>query len=1469
MKRIYSLSRPQRAVYYREKLAGGTISNICCSSLFNKKYSEEEIKNAIVSVYQQNDALRIRIKEENGNPVQYFSDSYPENVDVLYFKNKEDLDEFGQKWAKEPFAFENNSLCELKAVVLPDRSGAICRLHHIVADAWGIALIPAQLSKILRNEEIETFSYRDFIESDEKYSKSQRHDEDRCFFEEKFPENPYPVYLSDQHALSFVAKRKSFDIDREESRRFIEYAKKYSVSPFVLFLTVLSVCFSRMKMNAEKFYIGTTFLNRSGFVEKNTVGTYAPALPFMITVDNNRNFTENMSETRKIVLLHIRHGKYNYNELLNDLRHKFNFQGKLFDVSLTYMNMSIYGECDSTWYFNCTQNETLHIHIDDRDAKGVLTFNYDYLTDIFTENDIEKFHSAMMLLLEDAINNPDKKISELEIAPKEDLSILHGERTVLPESATIPSLFEEMVKKKADEICVVTDYKNYTFSEFNNLAKLIDSEIRKITLGKKQPVAVVAERSIEMYASIYAIVRGGNAYLPIDPAYPKERIGYMLENSGAELVLAQDKFCGLFDKIKVLDVSEIIKDGHVQTEDQPVSALPEDTAYIIYTSGSTGRPKGAKISHGSLLNRILWMEKAYPLDENSVILQKTPYTFDVSLWEIFWWGISGRKMAFMKPDEYFLPAKITDEIYRKKATVAHFVPSVLDLFVKYLENDPKEREKVSTLKDVFVSGEVLNASLINRFYVMFSAEDVKIHNLYGPTECAVDVSFYDCKARESDPVPIGKPIDNTDIFILDNNMQAVPKGVVGEICIGGTNVGQGYVNNEALTNEVFLKNPFGEGQIYKTGDLGYINSENKIIFSCRKDTQIKLNGQRIELTEIENAISEIDGISQSAVVVRKNNEGNQILCAFYSGEKRGNSEIRKELGKKLPNYMIPQIITHLDEMPLTSSGKIDRLSLPAINLENIVCDKEFVEARTEEEKALLEAVKDVLKIDRVSVTDNFFELGGDSIQAIFVVSALEKAGFELSVSDIALHGTISKIALLIKPTDNPELEWGKQSYKTIPFTPIMKLYSNIGELKLKDLAQTQIVSCGKFGEIEIRKALNAIVKHHDMLRAVLDKTGLKVKSFEECKPYEMKVKDLRGRKDCAEFVENDCEGIDLDLENGPLVNTVVYLTDSENFLKITIHHFVIDGVSWRVFADDLSIALEQLSNGREIRLPEKTASFRAWIENLEDYKRTSAVNEFKYWDGILNSLNKLPDVIPNSIEVHEYEEYSFTLEKTFTEQLLTSANKAFGTHADELLLSALGTALKELYGKNDFGVCIETHGREQLHKNTDVSRTVGWFTSYFPMVLKCGDTLNETIVNIKETIRGVPKKGVAYPLFFGRIPEKTELIYNFNGVLREGNKFTKETFRKNAARNAIPDKIAINSIVLNGEFCVFVSFKGNIQANVASDIGIEYEKQLKNLIIYCTEYKGSVKTLSDYSDHDLKESELEEFERMFNETEDE
>ena len=418
------------------------------------------------------------------------------------------------------------------------------------------------------------------------------------------------------------------------------------------------------------------------------------------------------------------------------------------------------------------------------------------------------------------------------------------------------------------------------------------------------------------------------------------------------------------------------------------------------------------------------MHDKYPLLNEDVILQKTPYTFDVSVWELFWWGISGGSLAVLNPGEHFLPAKILVEVHKSKVTHLHFVPSVFELFLNYLEIHKDECNKFDSVRYVFLSGEVLAVSLVQRFYKLFDYSKVTLHNLYGPTECAVDVTYYDCTPQDVDPVPIGKPIYNTQMYVVDKYMMPVPIGVTGELCIAGVNVGQGYLNNPELTAEKFINNPFGEGRLYKTGDLAYWREDGNIIFAGRKDSQIKLNGQRIELGEIETVISGVNGITSATVIVKKTN-GKDILVAFYTGEELGIPYIKENCYAKLPRYMVPNTFIHLDELPLNQSGKMDRKALAQREIE-IAGKYESDAPINKTEKFICDAFENILDVKKIGRNSDFFDVGGTSLS---MISLLVEKGFEnVTAAEFMRNPTPALLSSVIKAKQQSNLEYLEPLY---------------------------------------------------------------------------------------------------------------------------------------------------------------------------------------------------------------------------------------------------------------------------------------------------------------------------------------------------------------------------------------------------------------------------------------------------------
>ena len=510
---------------------------------------------------------------------------------------------------------------------------------------------------------------------------------------------------------------------------------------------------------------------------------------------------------------------------------------------------------------------------------------------------------------------------------------------VFRDNVTIHQLFEEQVKTNSSQEAVICEYgkpfngkKSLTYKELNKLSNQIAHKLRSEGVGRDDVVGICAERSFAMIIGIFGILKSGGAYLPISPDYPEERTRYVLENSKTKIVLCQDK---TIDQIKfdgkIINLeNEENYDGKI---DNPVNINnSRDLAYVIYTSGSTGKPKGVMIEHRSVVNRLNWMQEVYPICSNDIILQKTPFYFDVSVWEIFWWAIAAAKMCFLMPGAEKIPLIISETIKKNNISIMHFVPSMLNVYLEYLEGKPSEEiKKLSSLKKVFSSGETLSPGHVKKFNnILGMNTGAGLTNLYGPTEATVDVSFFDCPTDNGfERIPIGRPIDNTKFYIIkDDNLVGVNEE--GELCISGVGLARGYINKPELTKEKFVDNPFLPGEkMYKTGDVARWLPDVNVEFLGRKDHQVKIRGLRIELGEIESTIRENKDIKDCIVTVKQYSE-NIILIIAYLVYRQTFSidELKEYLKKYLPDFMIPNHFVMMEQIPLLPNGKADRKSLP-------------------------------------------------------------------------------------------------------------------------------------------------------------------------------------------------------------------------------------------------------------------------------------------------------------------------------------------------------------------------------------------------------------------------------------------------------------------------------------------------------------------------------------------------------------
>lgn len=645
-----------------------------------------------------------------------------------------------------------------------------------------------------------------------------------------------------------------------------------------------------------------------------------------------------------------------------------------------------------------------------------LMLQISFHTNKYNNDEINRLLKHLVNILTIMIHEPHIPLSDIElISLKEKQMILfdfNNTEADYPKNRTIHNMFEEQVRKTPDSISVVSGSKSLTYEKLDDMANRLASMLWERGVRNGSIIPIIAERSIEMIIGIFAVLKAGGTYLPIDPDYPAERISYILKDSNAKTILTKSCYTNILN----YNIDTIFMDDETiycgNLADFSKAGSSGNMAYVIYTSGSTGHPKGVMIEHRSVVNRINWMQKKYTLNTGDVILQKTPFVFDVSVWELFWWSFVGASVYLLQPGGEKDPNAIVEAIYKKNITIMHFVPSMMNAFLDYMEccNDGY---KIKSLKHVFSSGEALSIQQVERFNRLVNkVNGARLSNLYGPTEATVDVTYFDCPIEKNLYfVPIGKPIDNTRLYILDRNKKLLPVGITGELYISGDGVGRGYLNKPELTKERFITDPFFTGnRMYKTGDLARWMDDGNIEFLGRSDHQVKIRGFRIEPGEIEAELLKHKMIME-AVVLYKEDADLGYLCAYVvASEKMDIQDLKEYLSKMLPVYMIPSKFVFLDRMPHTNSGKIDRKALPEPD-NNVIVEAEHGIYENEMVEMLRLLWSKILKVDNIKENDDFFRLGGHSLKVAMLSTLLYKnMNISFPIRELLLKRTIKEQA---------------------------------------------------------------------------------------------------------------------------------------------------------------------------------------------------------------------------------------------------------------------------------------------------------------------------------------------------------------------------------------------------------------------------------------------------------------------------
>jgi amino acid adenylation domain-containing protein len=1021
-----------------------------------------------------------------------------------------------------------------------------------------------------------------------------------------------------------------------------------------------------------------------------------------------------------------------------------------------------------------------------QDIKSVETWDIDMLiTCKIVENQIQGHIYYNVLLLKNSyiervadyinnylsivMDNPDIKLENISLLTgKEMMQIIrefNNTRSIFPQEKTIYKLFEEQVEKTPDAIAIIYGNTRLSYRDLNNKSNKLARIIRGKGVNPDSIVGIMVERSYEMIVGIMGILKAGGAYMPIDPDYPSERIKYMLDDSCVRLLLSSHSIENNIEFAGEVIKLDIRKLGTGKVSNLSEHARADNLAYVIYTSGSTGKPKGVMIEHKSVINRLNWMQKKYPISNGDVILQKTPFTFDVSVWELFWWFFNGATLCFLESGTEKEPLKIINAIETHKVTIMHFVPSMLQVFINSIEKT-NTIARLSSLKRVFSSGESLTIQQVEKFNNLLGlANGTALTNLYGPTEATVDVTFFDCAEYQSETsIPIGKPIDNTRMYILNSSNLLQPIGIAGELCISGDGLARGYLNKPELTLSKFVENPFEPGQkMYKTGDLARWLPDGNIEFLGRTDYQVKIRGYRIELGEIENQISKYEGV-ENAVVVDRGDGADKYLYAYFTCSHRLNIELLREyLREYLPSYMVPTYFMQLDAMPLSHNGKVDRKRLPVCNatLPTMVEPPE-----TETEKSLARIWSELLKIETVGVQDDFINLGGHSLKAIDAVHEIsERFNVNIPIGTLYKLSNIKNIARYIENAErcNYEKIASAETKDYYIASPAQKRMFILNVFSPESTAYNLPFAWTIKGKLDVAKLEEAFVKlitRHEALRTSLHMIGEEiVQHVHALVNFKIHVSEMAGAtidEVAKDFITP------FTLENAPLLRVkLIRESDYRHIMLLDIHHSVSDAISIEILYKELA-ALYRGDILAEQKVQYK--DYSVWQRNMVALDKIR--KQEKYWlsvyEGSISELDMPLDYQRKQVFDLQGDSIYFSIKSERLKFLRSfSINNQVTVYT--ILMAAYTILLSKYTNQEDIIIGIPVTGRG--HK--DLNNVMGVFV----------DTL---------AIRNYPRKGKGVLEFINETKENLLRAYE-NQDYQFEDLVDKLDVKRDSGRNPIFD----------------------------------------------------------------------------------
>ncbi|UAY69896.1 lichenysin non-ribosomal peptide synthetase LicA [Bacillus paralicheniformis] len=1481
----YPVSSAQKRLYVLQQIEGAEKSYHMPAVLqLEGKLDLKRLESAAQMLIKRHEAFRTTFEIKDGEPVQRIWEAAELTIDVIDADEQE-----AEKLIKEfirPFDLTKAPLFRMSIIRFTgEKHLLLVDMHHIISDGASVSVLIDEMTKLYAGEALEPLriQYKDFSVWQQHLLTERHKVQEEYWLKELAGELPVLTLPADYPRPSiqtFEGSRLSFALKPELVQQLRKLAKETDSTLYMVLAASYSALLSKLSGQSEVI-VGSPAAGRPHTDLNRIIGMFVNTLAIRTRPEGDKPFSAFLEEVKETTLGAFEHQDYPFEELIEKLNIQRDMsRNPLFDAVFSMRNadlkdLSMEGITLKPYDF-AHQTAKFDLTLTAAEEDGLLVFEMEYNTALFKHESIERWRGYWVNLLEAVAENPDARLSELSLLDEAEKRRIvqnwNETRLAVPQDKTVHELFEAQVLRTPDRGAAVYNGVKWTYKELNARANRLARLLIEKGARPEQRIGIMVKPSLEMAAGVLAILKAGAAYVPIDPSYPAERIGYVLKDSGAELLLTQtnlaapEEFSGETLLLDSMLSEEITKDDEVNPQ---AGTQSDNLAYLIYTSGTTGQPKGVMVEHQSLVNLCYWHNDAFKVTEQDKSAKYAGFGFDASVWEMFPYWIAGAELHIIDEAIRMDITRLNQYFEENKITIT-FLPT--QLCEQFMELDNQ------SLRVLLTGGDKLKR-IAKRSYTLV--------NNYGPTENTVVATSAAIDPDEG-MLSIGKPIANTRVYVLGQNNEVQPVGVAGELCIAGRGLARGYLNKPEETAKRFTEDPFVPGErMYRTGDAVKWLEDGRLEYIGRIDQQVKIRGFRIELSEIEVQLARLSEVQEAVVTDIEDAYGNKALCSYVvANEQLDTESLAWKLAQTLPDYMVPSFWVQLDELPVTANGKVDRRALPQPDVEAQTA--EYKAPLTETEQLLADIWQEVLGIDRIGITDNFFALGGDSIKGIQMASRLQQHGWKLEMKDLFQHSTIGELSAYVQAADDQPIDQNPVEGE-VTLTPIQRWFFERKFTNEHHWNQSVMLhALTGFDPETAGKALSKLIEHHDALRMVYQRNGDGIvqynRGLEETavRPEVIRFNESGAELEAAVLKASNRIQSSIDLTEGPLLKAAIFKTDQGDHLLIVIHHLVVDGISWRILLEDFAAGYAQAEKGEPIILQDKTHSFAEYAARLEEYAGSKAfAKEIGYWQEIEQAETAaLPkDDEAEDKRMRHTKTAEFSLSKEETEQLMTKVHEAYNTEMNDILLTALGLALKEWTGQEDFIICLEGHGREDIIDGLNISRTVGWFTSQFPALIQMrhsGD-IGYQIKQIKEELRHIPNKGIGYGIYRYLTEEdkkakpiKHDISFNYLGQFTEmadSGLFTRSTLPSGdplSPETEKPNALDIVGYIEDGILTMSIAYHSlEYKESTVAAVAASFKTYLLQLIDHCLERDGGELTPSDLGDDELTLEELDKLMEIF------